>query len=131
MRIYSGTDITDLKRIAKSITSSGDAFVLKCFTEDEISYCRSLKESRMIESFGARFAAKEAASKALGTGIMTGGISLTDFEITRDDRGCPHLVLHGAAKQRADQLGITDMSVSLSHDGGYTVAYVCMLAEEK
>ena len=130
MRILSGTDIVELSRIDKAIVKQGDAFVNRVFTSGEQEYCNGLKGSRRIESYGARFAAKEAASKALGTGVMTKGIVMTDIEVLRDDNGTPHLVLHGEADKLARKLGVSDISLSLSHDGGYAVAFCCMLIEE-
>ena len=129
MKIFSGTDIVETERIGRSISRLGDAFISRCFDPGEISYCESLKGSRRIESYAARFAAKEAASKALGTGIMNEGVTLKDFEITKDKEGAPSLVLHGKALEKAEELGIVSMSVSLSHDGGYAVAFCSMLAQ--
>jgi len=130
MRILNGTDIVELSRIDKAIDKQGEAFVNRVFTAGEQEYCNRLKGSRRIESYGARFAAKEAASKALGTGVMTKGIVMTDFEVQNDDNGAPHLILHGEAEKLAGQIGVTDMSLSLSHDGGYAVAFCSMLIEE-
>lgn len=128
MNVRSGIDIVDISRIEKSIGRT-DAFVRKCFTGNEISYCEGLAPSRRIESYAGRFAAKEAASKALGTGIMSEGISLLDLEIITDEKGAPELVLHGKAKQKAESMGIFSKSVSISHDGGYAVACCYMLAD--
>lgn len=128
MRILCGTDIVELARIDRSLNKSGPAFISRCFTEEEAAYCNSLSGSRRIESFGGRFAAKEAASKALGTGIMNEGVTLSDIEIIRSEEGAPELILHGRALDRANELGVVSMSVSISHDGGFAVAYCCMLA---
>ena len=129
MKIRSGVDIVDLNRIKKSIDRQGDAFIDRVFTPSEKAYCDALKDDRRIESYGARFAAKEAASKALGTGIMAGGISLRDFEVRKDDDKAPVLVLSGKAEEKAGELGISDISISLSHDGGIAIAVCYMLVE--
>ncbi|MBR6487410.1 MAG: holo-ACP synthase, partial [Clostridiales bacterium] len=84
---------------------------------------------RAAESFAARFAAKEACGKALGTGIMSEGIGLTDIEVVTDEKGAPRLELKGRAKEKADELGVFSISVSLTHDGGMAAAYCTMLAE--
>ncbi len=131
MQIYCGTDITEISRIRKAVGRNKDAFLSHTFTQKEIAYCESKKnEDSMYESFAARFAAKEAAGKALGTGIMAKGISLTDIEVDRNGDGMPVLVLTGAAKKMADDLGIVSMSVSLSHDAGLAIAYVTMLGSK-
>ncbi|SCW36594.1 holo-[acyl-carrier protein] synthase [Ruminococcaceae bacterium YRB3002] len=129
MRILSGTDIVDISRIDRSITRTGDAFINRCFTKSEQEYCDSLKGSRRMESYAARFAAKEAAGKALGTGIVNDGVSLTDIEVVRNEGSAPELVLHGRAREIAEDLHIVSISVSLSHDGGFAVAFCTMLAE--
>lgn len=130
MRILNGTDIVELQRISKALDRQGDAFIRKVFTAGEQEYCNRLKGSRRIDSFGARFAAKEAAAKALGTGLMTKGIVMTDFEVQNDSNGAPLLILSGEAKRYADELGVKDISISLSHDGGYAVAFCIMLVED-
>ena len=71
------------------------------------------------------------SGKALGTGIMSEGIGLTDIEVETDKKGAPYLVLSGKAKEKADELGVFSISVSLTHDGGMAAAYCCMLAERK
>ncbi len=129
MRILSGIDIVEIDRIGKSIDRQGDAFINRVFTHDEQEYCNRLTGIRRMESYAARFAAKEAAGKALGTGIMAEGISLTDIGIINDVKGAPRLSLTGKARQKADDYGVFDMSLSLSHDGGYAIAVCSMLAE--
>ena len=130
MRILCGTDIVELQRIKKALDRQGEAFITRVFTSGEQEYCNRLNGRRQIDSYGARFAAKEAAAKALGTGVMTKGIVMTDFEVQNDYNGAPVLLLHGEAKRYANELGVTDISLSLSHDGGYAVAFCTMLAED-
>ena len=86
-------------------------------------------DRRRAEIYAGRFAAKEAASKALGTGILTEGIALTDFEIVTDESGAPEIVFHGKAKEKADALGVTAASVSITHEKDYAAA-VCVLLTE-
>ena len=130
MRILSGIDIVEVSRIERSLSRHGDAFINKCFTEGETAYCDPLPQGRRTESFSARFAAKEAFGKAIGTGIMSEGIALTDVEIVREENGSPRLVLHGKALEAAEQIGVISMSVSLSHDGAYAVASCTLLTED-
>ncbi|MBP5261556.1 MAG: holo-ACP synthase [Clostridiales bacterium] len=130
MKILCGTDIVEISRIERSIERLGDAFIDRCFGPDERAYYDSLNDRRKAESLSGGFAAKEAVSKALGTGIMSEGIILTDLEIVHNDKGAPELVLHGEALSTAERLGVTSTSISISHDGGYAVAYCTMLAED-
>ncbi|MCR4689542.1 MAG: holo-ACP synthase [Saccharofermentans sp.] len=131
MQIYCGTDITLVSRIKDAISRNEEAFLKRTFTQNEIDHCYSKKnEDARFESLAARFAAKEAAGKALGTGIMAKGIVLTDIETLIDEGGRPYLDLKGQAKARAESLGIVSMSLSLAHDGGLAIAYVTMLGSE-
>ena len=136
MRILCGTDIVLVSRVRKSIALKDDgslpAFVTKCYTPDEIEYCmKPSNEDKRVERFAARFAAKEAVSKALGTGIMTMGIGFLDIEVKADELGAPYAQLKGEAKKRADELGIVSVAISLSHDGDYAICYCTALAEGK
>lgn len=88
-------------------------------------------DSKKAESFSGRYAAKEAVSKALGTGVMTEGIGFLDIEILLNENGAPYLVLHGNAKAKADSLGVISTSVSISHDGEYAISYCTMLANSE
>lgn len=129
MKIRSGIDMVEISRISRLLESEGDAFVKRCFTEGERAYCDSLKGRRRDESYAARFAAKEAASKALGTGVMTRGISLKDFEVVRGGEGAPELVLGGVAKEVASSMKISSVSVSLTHEKDYAAAVCQMISE--
>ena len=90
------------------------------FTELEIDYCQRKRDA--VSSFAARFAAKEATMKALGTGVR--GVSWKDIEVTRQRSGAPGIQLYGRAEKRAANLGITEISISLSHSREYAVAFV-------
>lgn len=122
-----GVDIVETKRIESSLERFGDRFLHRVFLEDEIAYCRSMKfPSR---HFAARFAAKEALSKAFGTGIG-GQIGWQDIEVCRKESGKPFLVLHGGAGQLAHSLFVTETLVSLSHSDSYAVANVVVVCNE-
>lgn len=130
MKILCGTDLVEIERFRKILENNESGFINKCFTEKEQEYCRTKAGGkRAAESFAARFAAKEACGKAFGTGIMSEGIGLTDIEVLTDGKGAPYLELKGRAKEKADELGVFSISVSLTHDGGMAAAYCTMLAE--
>ncbi len=120
-----GTDIIEIARIAQSIDRYGERFVQRIFTASEIAYCRRKKIA--AESFAARFAAKEAAAKALGTGISR-GVSWLEIEVTREPWGRPTLALWGRAAERARELGVVRVSVSLTHTREMAMAVVVMEA---
>ena len=106
-----GTDIIEVDRIRKFI-SKGDEFKKRVWTADEISYCDSHKDP--APSFAARFSAKEAFVKALGTGFVE-GIWFHEIEVYHDDQNKPHLRLFGKTKEYAEKTGITKMHLSISH----------------
>jgi holo-[acyl-carrier protein] synthase len=118
-----GTDIIEIARIAQSIDRYGERFVQRIFTPGEIAYCRRKKSA--AESFAARFAAKEAAAKALGTGISR-GVSWLEIEVTREPSGRPLLQLTGRAAERARELGVVGVTVSLTHTREIAMAVVVM-----
>jgi len=113
-----GVDLIEIARVEEAANRWGERFLRKIFTEAE----RATYEGRMA-SLAARFAAKEAASKALGTGLMT-EIPWTDIEVLTGPAGEPGLHLHGRARQIAGALGLTEWAVSLSHSGGHALAMV-------
>jgi holo-[acyl-carrier protein] synthase len=123
MVIGVGTDMIEIARIAQSIDRFGDRFLHRIYTAQEIAYCRRKKNS--AESLAARFAAKEAAAKALGTGISR-GIGWLDLEVVRQPSGKPTLHLSGRAAQRAKHLGVATISLSLSHSKDTALAFVVM-----
>lgn len=116
-RLAVGTDIIEIARIKRSINDFGERFLKRCYTERE----RAWYGNRPNE-LAARFAAKEATSKALGTGIV--GIRWQEMEVLPNRRGKPVLILHGRAADRARQLGLTDFSVSLTHSRTDAMAFV-------
>lgn len=130
MKIYCGTDLVDITRMEGILERQKDAFVTRCFTEGEIEYCSSKSASSQAASYAARYAAKESFGKAIGTGVLSEGIGMKDIETVVGEGGAPHLELHGKAKEWADKLGITSMSVSLTHDGNMAGAVVVMLGSD-
>lgn len=121
MNIYSGVDLIEISRIAESIENFNNRFLNKIYTTEEQEICK-----KNIPSLAARFAAKEAVSKALKTGI--GLIQWTDIEILKDQTGAPTLYLHNNAKIKADELNIKNWSISLSHSKKHAIAMVTALA---
>ena len=118
-----GTDLAEIGRIERSIARFGERFLNRVYTSGEIAYCRRKKTSG--ESFAARFAAKEAAAKALGTGISY-GVGWQDFEVKREASGKPVLHLSGRAEELAGALGVVGISLSLTHTKGMAMAVVVM-----
>lgn len=113
-----GTDIIEVERIRQAVTQNS-RFILKNFTAKEQEYFRTRNNS--CESIAGNFAAKEAVSKALGTGFS--GFGLIDIEITRDNLGAPVAALYGRAREVAREKGITKIWVSISHCKAYATAY--------
>jgi len=122
MVIGLGTDLIEIERIAHSVEWYGEAFLRRIFTDGEIAYCQR-KKKNPEESFAARFAAKEAGAKALGTGISR-GVSWLEFEVQRLPGQRPELYLSGRAEEIAKALGIRRMSLSLAHSRGLSIAVV-------
>jgi holo-[acyl-carrier protein] synthase len=114
-----GMDIVETKRIADSLERFGDRFLNRVFLENEIAYARSMKFPPL--HLAARFAAKEAISKAFGTGIGK-VIGWRDMEIVREPSGQPRVVLHGRAVEYAKSRGVLEIHVSLSHTAEYGAA---------
>jgi holo-[acyl-carrier protein] synthase len=117
-----GTDMIEISRIQLSIEQFGDRFLHRVFTPGEIAYCQR-KKKHAAESFAARFAAKEAGAKALGTGISR-GITWKEIEVRREAGTAPTLHLTGRAQDRAKELGITRFSLSLTHSRDIALAVV-------
>jgi holo-[acyl-carrier protein] synthase len=116
-----GTDLIEIERIEASIDRFGERFLERVFTEGEIAYCRKKKQSS--ESFAARFAAKEAGAKALGTGISR-GVSWTEIEVTRKMGERPMLHFSGRAGELAREMGVRKVQLSLSHSRKLAIAIV-------
>jgi holo-[acyl-carrier protein] synthase len=112
MIIGSGIDMIEIQRIQRTIDRYGERFLNKVYTAAEQEYC--LRKKHSAESFAARFAAKEAGAKALGTGISY-GVNWLEIEVVREPGSRPTLQFHGRARQIADQLGCTRTALSLTH----------------
>ena len=121
-----GVDVVETARIQSSIDRFGDRFLRRVFTEAEIEYCHSMKYP--ARHLAARFAAKEAVSKAFGTGIGE-NMGWKEIEVKRKATGEPYIRLHGAARLHADQLKVTEVFASLSHSDNYSVANAVVTAE--
>lgn len=118
-----GVDIIEISRVGAAIQRWEKRFLERIYTPAEIAYCRG-----HVPELAARFAAKEAVSKALGTGIF--GLSWTEIEVQADSRGKPLVKLHGRAADRAEALGLGDFALSLSHSDENAVAFVAATGEE-
>ena len=116
-----GTDLTEIVRVRRSVERFGSRFLERIYTPGEIAYC--LRKKDAAESFAARFAAKEAGAKALGTGISH-GVSWQEFEVRREPGGRPGLWLSGRAAELAAELGIDRISLSLTHTRELAMAVV-------
>ena len=118
-----GTDLAEVSRIRQSIARWGDRFLNRVFTPRERSYASS--KSNAAERFAARFAAKEAGMKAIGTGWNL-GVTWKDFEVLNEPSGRPTLRLSGIAEQVARRLGVQRISISLTHTAEMAFAIVIL-----
>lgn len=116
-----GCDIIEIERIARAIKS--ESFIRRVFTVEEAAYCQR-RGQQAAASFAARFAAKEAVLKALGTGLREG--SLQEIAVDNDGLGKPLVQLSGHFAMLAKQLGVKNIQISLSHSRDFAVAYVIM-----
>jgi holo-[acyl-carrier protein] synthase len=112
-----GVDVIETERIARALERWGHRFLTHVYTHAEVEYCR-----HHVPELAVRFAAKEAVSKALGTGLR--GVTWREMEVLSDSRGKPLVRLHGRAKKRAEELGLDEFAISLSHSRRYAVAFV-------
>ncbi len=129
MRIFGhGIDVVEIDRIQRMIDDHADRFLERCFTPEERFHGEGGR--RYAEHIAARFAAKEAAMKALGTGLSS-GISWTDFSIHAEATGKPRLIVAGVAAQLAWHHSIHEWHVSLSHTDGIAMASVIAVSEKE
>ena len=119
-----GTDFIEIVRIQRAIEKNPH-FMERVYTANEIAYCQ--RKKNVWQSFAARFAAKEAVSKALGTGI--GPVGLMEIEILNAENGQPKVVLHGKALQLAADRNIQRLHISLSHSEAYAMATAVLEGE--
>ncbi|HBX68729.1 MAG TPA: holo-[acyl-carrier-protein] synthase [Chloroflexi bacterium] len=122
MKLATGVDILEIERVAGVVERQGARFKQRFFTPGELA-----DAGENIASLAARFAAKEAISKALGTGM--GRVPLTDMEVLRDEQRAPQVHLHGEALRVAQSLGLHTWSISLSHSEAYAVAFVVAMGD--
>lgn len=120
--LRTGVDLIEIERVRTAIATHGDRFLRRVYTAAELACC-----SRRVESLAARFAAKEAVAKALGTGVWRDGVLWTDIEVLKAESGAPVLHLHGAAAVIAAADGLSEWSISLSHDRSRAIAFVVAL----
>jgi len=123
MIVGSGIDITEIRRIQQSMDRYGARFLDRVYTAAEQAYC--LRKRRAAESFAARFAAKEAGAKALGTGISF-GVNWLEIEVVREPSGRPTIKFHGRAAEIAKHLGVAHAALSLTHSGDTAMASVVL-----
>lgn len=127
LKIFTGVDIVEIDRIEKSIKKLGDKFLEKVFNLSEIHYCEAKKVNK-YQSYAARFAAKEAVAKLLGTGIGN-GVSFKDIVIENDDNNAPMVKLYGGASVKCEDFKIEDIAISMSHCKKFAVAHAAGVAK--
>lgn len=126
MTVGLGVDIVEIARMRR-VMERTPLFAAKVFTEAERAYCDS--KANPTTHYAARFAAKEAVCKALGTGILVDGMRMTDVEVVRDSRGKPTVALHGQAAARAKDQGVLDIPLSLTYTHSVAVANAVAITE--
>lgn len=117
MILRTGVDLIEINRIEQALTRHGDRFLARIYTPQEIALCQG-----NLSSLAVRYAAKEAVSKALGTGI--GAVSFQDIEVLRTGSGAPELFLRGEAARLATEQKLDTWSISLSHTQTHAIAMV-------
>ncbi len=127
MNIRCGIDIIELDRISRAL-GNGDSFKNKVFTTKEQLYCED-RGKGSLQSYAARFCAKEAVAKALGTGISK-GVSFQDIEVLNEENGKPIVNFHGEAARIYKLLGSKAIDISLTHSRDYAVAQAVILTGE-
>ena len=123
MIVGSGIDLVEITRIQHSVDRYGDRFLDRVYTQAEKTYC--LRKRNAAESLAARFAAKEAGAKALGTGISQ-GVNWLEIEVVREPSGRPGLQFHGRAADRAESMGVRNAALSLTHTREMAMASVVL-----
>jgi holo-[acyl-carrier protein] synthase len=123
MIVGSGIDMVEIPRIQESLDRYGKRFLDRIFTASEQAYC--LRKRNAAESLAARFAAKEAGAKALGTGISR-GVSWLEIEVVREPGGRPSIRFHGRAAEFASRLGVASAALSITHTSDLSMASVLL-----
>jgi holo-[acyl-carrier protein] synthase len=122
MKLATGVDLIEIARIEEVVARHGRRYLDRIYTAAELEQC-----GKRSESLAGRFAAKEAAAKALGSGI--GDVTWQEIEVLGDENHAPMLTLHGEALRRANALGLSTWSVSISHSQSHSVAFVVAIGE--
>lgn len=122
-----GIDLTRIPRVRRMVDRWDERFLRRVFTDGEIAYCRRRRDP--IQHFAARFAAKEATLKALGTGLSM-GIHWREMEVRREPGQAPTMTLHGRSLEIARARGGRRVLLSLTHDGDYAMAQALLLGDE-
>ncbi len=117
-----GIDMIEIERVAHVLARHPERFLRRCFTPAEVAFCRG-----RVPELAARFAAKEAVMKALGTGARS--VAWRDIEVLPDRRGKPLVYLYGGARDRADHIGLHAIDISLSHLDSFAIASVVCAQE--
>lgn len=112
-----GVDVIEIERVEAALAKFGERFLRRVYTAEEAAFCRG-----RVHELAARFAAKEAVMKALGTGAR--GVAWREIEVLPNHRGKPLVYLYGRAKARAERIGLAGLDVSMSHSREYAVAFV-------
>ena len=123
MIVGTGVDIAEVSRVRESLERFGDRFRRRIFTDDEVRYCEP--KANRLESYAARFAAKEAAMKALGTG-WSRGVRWRDIEVVRPKGQRPTIQFHGEAAAIAARLGVKNVALSVTHTSEQALAHVIL-----
>jgi len=123
MIVGTGIDVIEVPRVAAALERFGERFLRRVFTDGEIRYCDS--KANRVERYAARFAAKEAAMKALGTG-WSHGVRWRDLEVLRQPGGRPTVAFHGKAAEFAAKLGVAHAALSLTHTKAEALAQVIL-----
>ncbi len=123
MIVGTGIDLVEVSRIAAAVERFGERFLNRVFTANEIRYCRSKQNA--MERFAARFAAKEAGFKAIGTGWRH-GVTWKDVEVGREPGGRPTISYSGKGAEFAAKLGVRRAALSLSHTAEQAIAHVIL-----
>ncbi|MGO9231222.1 MAG: holo-[acyl-carrier-protein] synthase [Bryobacteraceae bacterium] len=123
MIVGTGVDLAEVPRVRHLIERFGSRFVERVYTPAEIAYVE--RKANRFERFAARFAAKEAGMKAIGTGWRH-GVTWQDFEVANLPSGKPTLRLHGVAARVAERLGVRNISLSLTHTAEYGMAHLIL-----
>jgi holo-[acyl-carrier protein] synthase len=121
--VGTGVDLAEVPRIKASIARYGEKFIRRIYTPAEIAYVE--RKANKFERYAARFAAKEAGMKAIGTGWRR-GVTWQDFEVANLPSGKPTLLLHGVAARFAEKLGVRNISLSITHTAELGMAHVIL-----